>query len=200
MEVLECLQFGRRSKKYSMFLRIFCFTVNFYSPKAYEYIRAFFNLNLPHIRTIRNWYSAIKCSPSFTESAFNRLKQKADEAKARNESINVCLIHDDMSIRQHSQWSSEEKEFIGHINAGKPEDHDTCAPLAKNSYVLMASVIGEDSKITIGYFLIQSLTAAERATILYEAIFKLHSIGVVVRAINNDGHPTNIYPLSKYWV
>lgn len=175
-----------------MILRVFCFTVHFYSPKAYEYIRAFFNLNLSHIRTIRNWYSAIKCSPGFTESALNRLKQKADEAKAKGESLNVCLIHDDMSIRQHSQWSSGEKAFIGHINAGKPEVHDTCSPLAKNAYVLMVSGIGEESKITIGYFLVQGLCAAERAAILYEAIFKLHSIGVVVSAINNDDHPTNI--------
>lgn len=127
-------------------VRIFCFTLHFYSPKAYEYIRSFFNLNIPHIRTIRNWYSAINGSPGFTESAFGALKQKVDEAKTKGKSLNVCLIHDDMSIRQHSQWSSAEEKFLGHINAGKPEDYNLCAPLAKQASVLMVSGIGGEFK------------------------------------------------------
>lgn len=191
-EIFECLQFGRRAKKYSSIVRIFCLTIHFYSPKAYEYIRSFFNLNLPHIRTIRNWYSAIKGSPGFTESAFDALKQKANEAKKKGESLNVCLIHDDMSIRQHSQWSSAEEKFFGHINAGKPEEHNLFAPLAKQAYVLMVSGIGKEFKLPIGYFLIRSLCAQERAAILYEALFMLNKIGVTVCAITNDGHISNI--------
>lgn len=191
-EVLECLQFGRRDKKYSAIVRIFCFTLHFYSAKAYEYVRSFFNLNLPHIRTIRNWYSAINGSPGFTECAFDVLKQKADETKEKGESLNVCLIHDDMAIRQHSQWSSSEEKFLGHINAGKPGDHKICSPLAKQANVLMVSGIGQEFKIPIGYFLIQGLSAEERAAILYEAMFMLNNIGVVVSAITNDGHIVNI--------
>lgn len=176
-------------------MRIFCFTVHFYSPKAYEYIRSFFNLNLPHIRTIRNWYSAINGSPGFTENAFDVLKQKADGAKAKGEILKISLIHDDMSIRQHSQWSLPEQKFLGHINAGRPVDHNTCSSLAKQVNVLMVSGIGEDFKIPIGYFLITSLCAEERAAIIYEALFKLNNIGVAVCAITNDGHIVNIATL-----
>lgn len=173
-------------------MRIFCFTVHFYSPKAYEYVRSFFNLNLPHIRTIRNWYSTIDSSPGFTESAFNALKQKADYAKAEGEPLNVCLIHDDIAIRQHSQWDPADKKFLGHITAGRPEDHNLFAPLAKQANVLMVSGIGNEFKIPIGYFLIQSLCAEERAAIIQEAMFKLKNVGVDVCAISNDGHVVNI--------
>lgn len=192
IEVLECLQLGRRFEKYSANVRLFCLTLHFYSPKAYEYVRKFFNLNLPHIRTIRNWISSIDGSPGFTESALSALKQKSDVAKEEGEPLNVCLIHDDMSIRQHSQWSSGEEKFLGHINAGKPDNHEECTPLTKQSNVLMVSGIGQDFKIPIGYFLNRILCAEERAVILHEAIFKLNNVGVSVCAITNDGHITNI--------
>lgn len=191
-EVLECLQFGRCSKKYSANLRLFCLTVHFYSRKAYEYIRLFFNLNLPHIRTIRKWYSVIDGSPGFPECAFSALKQKADDSKAKGENILVGLLHDDMHIRRNSQWISGEEKFSGHINAGKPMDYEKCSPLAKKANVLMVSGIGKDFKIPIGNFLSVGLCAEERAAILYEAMLKLHNIGVVVASITNDGNIVNI--------
>lgn len=189
---MECLQCGRRAKSYSANVRVFCLTIHFYSPKAYEYIRSFFKLNLPHIRTIRNWYSAINGEPGFTTSAFDVLKQKADEAKKEDKAITVCLIHDDMHIRQHSQWDSAAKRFLGHVNAGKPEDHEICSPLASQANVLMVSGIGERFIIPIGYFLFKNLSAEERAAIIFEAIFKLKKIGINVGAITNDGHRVNI--------
>lgn len=172
-------------------MRLFCLTVHFYSPKAYEYIRSYFNFNLPNIRTIRNWYSAINTSPGFTEGSFDVLRQKADEARADGESLKVCLIHDDMSIRQHSQWNEE--KFLGHINAGKPENHNLpFSPLAKQANVLMVKGIGKPFKVPIGYFLIDGLTADERAAIIYEALFMLNDINIDVCAITNDGHVSNI--------
>lgn len=191
-EVFECLQFGRGSEKYSANVRIFCFTVHFYSPKAYEYIRKFFNSILPHIRTIRNWYANIDSSPGFTECSFDSLKQKADEAKSRGEDMNVALIHDDAYVRKLSQWSSSGGKFLGHINAGKPVVHDTFSPLANQVNVLMVSGVGEEFKITIGYFLTQGLCSEERAAILHEAMLKLNNVGVNVCAIVKDGNIVNI--------
>lgn len=184
--------FGRSCKKISPNMRLFCITLHYYNPKAYEYVRSFFNLNLPSIRTIRKWYSVIDGSPGFTESAFSVLKQKADESKAEGKPLVVCLIHDDMHIRKHSQWSSEEGKFLGHINAGKPGDHEVCSPLATQANVLMVSGIGNEFVIPIGYFLNNGLCAEERAAILYEAMLKLHNVGAIVGAITNDGNIGNI--------
>lgn len=191
-EVLECLHYGKRFQKYSPEIKMFCFTLNYYSPKSYEYVRKFFDSNLPSIRTIRNWYSSIDATAGFTEGSFNALQQKADELKAKGETLVVSLIHDDVSIRQHSQWSSAEKKFLGHINAGIPGNYDVRTPLAKDAYVLMVSGITEEFKIPIGYFLIAGLCAEERAAILNEAMLKLNNIGVIVGAITNDGHVVNI--------
>lgn len=191
-EILECLQFGKRSMKYTTNVRIFCFTLHFYSPKAYEYMRTTFSLNLPHIRTIRDWYSVIDGSPGFTESAFSALKQKSNDSIAGGKPLIVSLIHDDMAIRKHSQWNAAEQKVLGHITAGKPGEYEVCSPLAKESSVLMVSGIGTEFKMPIGYFLIKGLCAEERAAILNEALYKLNSIGVLVAAITSDGYIVNL--------
>lgn len=191
-EVLECLQFGRRSKKFSANLRLFFLTVHFYSPKAYRYIRSFFKFHPPDIRTIRKWYSVIDGSPGFTECAFDLLKQKAEDLKAEGKILVVGLSHDDMHIRRHSQWISGEAKFLGHINAGEPVSYEKCSPLAKEANVLMVTGIGHEFKVAIGNFLSVGLRAEERAAILYEALLKLHKIGVVVASITNDGNVVNI--------
>lgn len=81
LEILECLRFGNLHKKYSPTVRIFCFTLRYYSPKAYDYLRSIFNLNLPAARTLRYWMDSIDSSPGFTKCAFNALKQKVENAK-----------------------------------------------------------------------------------------------------------------------
>lgn len=191
-EILECLQFGRRSKKYVPNVRLFCFTLHFYSPKAYEYLRTTFNLNLPSIRTLRNWYTAIDGSPGFTRIAFDALSKKANELKAEEKPLIVGIIFDEMAIRKHSQWDAARKEFLGHINTGTPENHAICTPLAKEALVLMVSGIGIDFKIPIAYFLSNGLCSPEKAAVLNEAILRLSNIGVTVASITSDGAKMNV--------
>lgn len=173
-------------------MRLFCLTVHFYSPKAYDYIRSTFSLNLPSIRTIRLWYSSIDSSPGFTEGAFDVLQQKANEFKTEGKSLTVGLIFDEMAIRKHSQFDLSNKEYLGHINAGRPECYDVCSPLAKEALVFMVSGIGSDFKIPIGYFLSNGLCSQEKSSLLDEAILKLTKIGVGVASITSDGASTNI--------
>lgn len=104
MEILECLRFGNSYKKYSPNIRLFAFTLYFYSPKAYEYLRSVFNLNLPSPRTLRSWLSNIDSSPGFTDSAFDALKEKVEKAQKNGKNnekkdVVVGLIYDEMYIR-----------------------------------------------------------------------------------------------------
>lgn len=173
-------------------MRLFCLTLHFYSPKAYEYIRTTFNLNIPHIRTIRSWYTTIDGSPGFTDIAFKALSKLAEELKSEKKTLIVGLMFDEMNIRKHSQWDSAKKQFLGHINAGDEENFENCSPLAKEALVFMVSGVGIDFKIPIGYFLSTGLCGAEKAALIYEAIMKLTDIGVTVAATTSDGAKTNI--------
>ena len=66
---------------YSPELKSFALTLQFYSAKAYSFVRKTFNLALPSQSQIRRWYSKVPADPGFTEPAFNALKLKSEEAK-----------------------------------------------------------------------------------------------------------------------
>lgn len=198
---MECLRSGQKCQRYSENIRRFCLTLQFYSPKAYEYLRSTFNQNLPAQRTIRSWYSSLDCSPGFTESAFSALRQRADDAKANGEELLVGLIFDGMSMRKHSQFNRATKQFMGHNTAGNSNTlisgEEVCTPIATDAMVFMVSGINKEFKIPIAYFLSTGLNANELVELLNEALKKLKETGVKVVSFTFDGHPTNISAVKK---
>lgn len=54
---------GKRDKIYSPEIRSFALTLDFYSPKAYEYVRGMFKNALPDRRTLRKWYETVEFEP-----------------------------------------------------------------------------------------------------------------------------------------
>lgn len=189
--------YGRKFKKYSENVRLFCLTIHFYSPKAYEYLRSTFLKNLPSTRTIRSWYSSIESSPGFTESAFDALRQKVEESKANKIELLLELIMDEMSIRQHSQFDQNKKIFIGHNDTGNlnstiSNGEAVCTPIATDALVIMVSGIENSFKIPIAYFLTTGMQAAENAFILNQSLSKLNEIGAKVTSITFDGAKQNL--------
>ena len=65
-----------KGRKYSPLLKSFVITLQFYSTKAYNFVRKTFSLALPHHRQIRKWYSKVPADPGFTEPSF-RYKHNA---------------------------------------------------------------------------------------------------------------------------
>jgi len=59
-----------QGRKYSPLLKSFALTLQFYSTKAYNFVRNTFDKALPHQRYIRQWYSKIPAEPGFTEPSF----------------------------------------------------------------------------------------------------------------------------------
>lgn len=102
-EILRCLKEGKHGKEYSPKLRSFAFTLHFYSPKAYNYLRSVFGEHLPCTSTLRNWYRAVDGSPGISSDAMNALKLKATSVNANGKTILVALILDEVSIRQGIQ-------------------------------------------------------------------------------------------------
>ncbi|XP_028172130.1 uncharacterized protein LOC114361333 [Ostrinia furnacalis] len=60
----------KKNIKYTPAVKKFCLTLNYYSPKAYNYVRQTFNTCLPHLKTLSKWYGHIKGDPGFTEESF----------------------------------------------------------------------------------------------------------------------------------
>ena len=56
--------------RYSPELKSFALTLQFYSAKAYEFVRKTFNIALPSQSQIRRWYGKVAADPGFTQPAF----------------------------------------------------------------------------------------------------------------------------------
>lgn len=192
------MQHGNSFKKYSADVRLFCFTLHYYSPKAYEYVRSTFNSNIPAPRTLRYWYSSIDGSPGFTKCSLDALEKKAAKYKVdTGDDLTVGLIFDEMFMRRQSQWNSAQKEFLGHVAVGEPKEYENFSPLSKEVLLLMISSINSDFKIPIGYFLSAGMSGDEKASIIDEALLRLKTTGVKVASITCDGAHANISALKK---
>lgn len=80
--------------KYSPALRSFALTLNFYSAKAYEYVRSSFGNILPHPKTISQWYRTVDGKPGFTSEALKAIRLKVESG----ERVIVNLVLDEMSM------------------------------------------------------------------------------------------------------
>jgi hypothetical protein len=172
-ELLARLLNDSSNKPYPKELKEFSLTLHFYSPKGYNYVRDTFNLNLPCERTIRSWYKDIDGEPGFTQDSFCALKQHVEDAKKEGKELFCALMMDEMAIKKHVQFFG--KDYTGLVDLGDGGENEDA--IAKDAYVLMAVDINGNWKLPLGYFLIDSLTAKDRAKIISECLTRLNEIG-----------------------
>lgn len=145
-EIEDCLCNGIQNGKdsYPEYVRSFCLTTHFYSPRAYAYIRDKFNNHLPHESTLRSWYrnSNIDVTPGIIKNALDILRAKAQKMRQNGKQLVVSLIFDEMSIRKHVQWCPAARQFLGYASYGHFPD-DTGAPVASQAIVFMVSGLTE---------------------------------------------------------
>lgn len=94
-----------KTNKYPPELRAFALTLHYYSPRAYDYVRAKFNNALPNQRTLREWYKAVNGDPGFTSESFEFIK---NIVQGRDEPLVAAIMVDDMSIKNMSNlWATK---------------------------------------------------------------------------------------------
>ena len=95
-----------KGRTYPPELKSFALTLQFYSAKAYEFVRKTFNLALPSQSQMRRWYGKVPAEPGFTNPAFEALRLKAEEAG--NDGKVICsLMLDEMAIKKHISWDGK---------------------------------------------------------------------------------------------
>ena len=181
-------------EQYPPVLRAFALTLQFYSTKAYKYVRKSFDLALPHPTVIRKWYSGINGEPGFTQEAFTALQCKVKEAQATKMEIPCALMLDEMAIRKHVSWDG--KKVRGYVDIGT-EISDDSTPVATEALVLMVVCLNKHWKIPVGYFLINGMSGEERANLVKQCISKLSDVGVQVVSLTCDGPSCHFTMLSS---
>lgn len=181
---------GKRSgEKYSPELRVFALSLRFYSSRAYDYVRKTFNNLLPGPSTIRCWYKVVDGRPGFTDEALKIISKVVENKNAR---LQVSLVMDEIAIRKGVTYKSN--KLYGYVNLGTylmQEDGDNL-PLGKSVLVFMIVSLTYGWKTPIAYFVIDSLSAKERANLLEIALQLLHEAKADVRTITFDGAATNL--------
>jgi len=97
----------KSSKQISPELRTFALTLNFYSTSTYNYVRLSFNKVLPHLSTLRKWYSTIAGSPGFRSEALNVIKIKSEEMLAKGKQLVCGVIMDEMFIKENIHYNGK---------------------------------------------------------------------------------------------
>lgn len=96
-------------------MKQFCLTLQFYSPKAYDFICL--RSTLPDPSTIRNWLSTRECKPGILTEVMKYLKENS----SKNEFIylkDVNLVYDAMSIGSGRWYYVKEDKFYGYFDLG----------------------------------------------------------------------------------
>ena len=166
--------------EYDPELRSFAMTLNYYSSKAYNYVRETFNLCLPHPSTLKSWYTGIDGDPGFNKQAFQSLKEKTKDGKT----VLVALMIDEMAIRKNVEWDG--KKLLGFVDMGTGIDDDK-APVATEVLVFMVVCVNGSWKLPVGHFFISSLTGQERANLVLDCIERLSSVKITVTSLTCDG-------------
>lgn len=175
-------------------IRSFALTLQFYSTKAYNYVRNTFNLALPSLSTMRSWMSNLKCEPGYCQNSFQSLSVITTENKKLNKQTLCALIVDEMAIRKQIEFRAGRTWGYEDCGIGFKDDSLKCATEA---FVLLVVSVDGSWKIPVAYFLINSLTGAEKANIVKEVLKKLHTIGVTVTSITCDG-PSAHFTMAKH--
>lgn len=176
--------------KYSESVREFALKISYVSSRAYEVLRSTFDNNLPAKSTIRAWYgnSKFHTNCGLIHGVFNYLKIKAEEKKAAGSELICSLTFDEMSTRQHIQWSHSNKMFLGYPTYGKGKKN---SKLAKQVIVYMLCGVNEPFHFPVAFHFIKSLDATERATLFKEVVFALQKIGITPMNVTFDGYSAN---------
>ncbi|KAL4085118.1 hypothetical protein QTP88_027410 [Uroleucon formosanum] len=178
-------------------LRKFAMTLHFYSPSAYSYVRTIFSKALPDVSTIRKWYSKIDGLPGMTKESFQAISLKVKEMKVNGKQLYGCLVMDEMSIKQHVHWTGTRHQgYIDFGLGGKTEEMDNL-PYAKDAFVIMVVDINTSWKVPIAYYLINGISAEEKANIILNCLQELDTTGVIIKTLTFDGAANNLSMASE---
>jgi len=78
-----------------------------------------------------------------------------------------CLIIDEMSIKQHVQWTgSRHQGYVDYGQGGGTDSMDNL-PYAKDAFVIMVVGLNTHWKVPIAYYLVNGISAEEKSNWYY---------------------------------
>ena len=95
-----------------------CIYLRHQSPRAYELLRASDCIKLPSQRILRDYTYHVTSSPGFSADIDKQLMDDSNLASLSEFEKHVCLIGDEMHIKEGLTYDKTSGELIGFINLG----------------------------------------------------------------------------------
>lgn len=192
-QIIQCLRFGKKSNQYSEELRSFAFTLNFYSPRAYQFVREKFSNHLPAPSCIRSWVANATGfgEPGINTEALQVLESIAKDMNAQGKQLVVSMCFDEMHIHKHVEWNDARKKFHGFISFGKTNAEGE-VPVANQALVFLVTGINFKMSIPVAHFFVTKLNGSEKAILIQEIVTAITKVGVRIINITFDGDPANL--------
>ena len=160
-------------------VRKFALTLEFYSRRAYKYVRKAWQNLLPATSTLRNWYSKLNGKPGFCGEALEALSAHV-KAAAKNKIKVICnLVFDKMKIRKELTFQNGRYHGYVDMGFGNPSDNDS-QPLVKKAIVFLLLCLNGGWKLPIAYFLVDSIDGKGLSKLVIKALQLVDDCGVIV--------------------
>lgn len=173
----------RKTKRtYTVKVRTFAFTLFYYSPQAYRYLRTKFTL--PNPRTIRRWLESVNCKPGF-------LTDILDSVAAKPAPKLYSLVIDGMSIRKRiikekSGILNGYCDFGGSVGAAGKEQTP-----ASEALVFLLVPLLERTRQPIGFFFIDKIDSQLQSSLINQCLQLCQERDIKIVNVTCDGCASN---------
>ena len=175
--------------RYSEELKKFALTVNFYSHKAYSFLRKIYKL--PHPSSIKQWTASVNCEPGFLSEVFRDLEKQSE---SKPDMVDCALLIDAMAIRKQVIYDQARSKYSGFVDYGNliPENTEWSASEALD---FMLTGLKNHWKCPVGYFLIDKCNAETQVSLNKTCLSLAADHGLRIWSITCDGTYTNFASL-----
>ncbi|OXA63734.1 DNA transposase THAP9 [Folsomia candida] len=182
--------------RYSDDLKKFAVTLQFYSSRAYNFLRNY--ITLPSPRSIRAWMESHDCGPGINLEVIRRL-QEARLVDTTGSLTDVNVMVDEMAIKKQLIWNKNKHEFVGHVDFGcGPTEGDS--PLANSALVCLVVGLKGGWKCPVGYVFTNKIDSQQQKSFSNAVFHSLHGAGFKVHSLISDGCSSNVAMFRSYGV
>ena len=179
-----------------------CLSIKLRSSSTYNALRSSNVITLPSERTLRDYTHFIKPHTGFSYEVDQQLQREAKLDSIPDFKRHVCLVFDEVKVKEDLVYEKHSGELIGFVNIGEInnqllEYEQSCLSdepepqLASHMLVFMVRGILSDLKFPYAQFSCTTITGDQLYSLVWGCIRRLEAAGFKVLATTCDGASPN---------
>ena len=200
IEALKCTD-SRQVRWHPMIIK-WCLSIKLRSSSSYNALSNSGVLVLPFDRTLRDYTHFVKAQAGFSPEVDKQLQREAKLDSIPLYQRNVCLVFDEVKIKEDLVYDKHSGDIIGFVNLGETNDlllafeqaHLNPSPqpqLATHMLVFMVCGILSNLEFPYAQFPCTTVTGDQLYSLVWGCVRQLETAGFKVLATTCDGASSN---------